>query len=109
MTDDEIARAIRWSKRLQHEWQVPMEIRDLVPTLLDEIERLRAECHGRRFDPNLVEQVDSLRQQLAAVTTARDDACRLGLIALARLCRIEHEADWAADHARIGETWKVGR
>ena len=34
--------------------------------LCAEVERLRAECHGRRFDPNLIDR-------LAAMTAARDE------------------------------------
>jgi hypothetical protein len=46
-----------------------------------EVNRLRAECHGRRFDPNLVEQVrelrverDALRADVERLTKERDEA-----------------------------------
>lgn len=34
-----------------------------VGPLCDEVERLRAECHGRRFDPNLVAELAELRDR----------------------------------------------
>lgn len=51
---------------------------------------------------------ECLREDLAAMTAARDEACVLARIVLGRLSSIEHPADWQVNHVKIDELLKVG-